>query len=131
VSYNIISLYESFLEIFRKIRKGGTGVNKIGVAASSWRRKDDCSKNRVGSPSWIKRRIDMEKSISLLKLVSSLQAHLLMNTYLIILSSSAVRFVYIAIVINISSIKKLKMLVAEFATGREIRSDVVELSKAA
>jgi hypothetical protein len=53
-----------------------------------------------------------------------------MNTYLIILSSSAVRFVYVAIVINISSIKKLKMLVAEFATGCEIRSDVVELSKA-
>jgi hypothetical protein len=54
-----------------------------------------------------------------------------MNIYLIILSSSAVRFVYVAIVINISSIKKLKMLVAEFAAGREIRSDVVELSKAA
>jgi hypothetical protein len=55
VSYNIIFLYESFLEIFRKIREGGTGVSEIDVAASFWRRKDDCSKNRVGCPSWIER----------------------------------------------------------------------------
>lgn len=47
------------------------------------------------------------------------------SKYLVILSPSAVRLVYVATVINISSIKKLKMLVAEFATRRKIGSDVV------
>jgi hypothetical protein len=74
----------------------------------------------------------MEKSISLLKsgFFTPRSFSLMKSKYLVILSSSAVRLVYVATVINISSIKKLKMLVAEFATGCEIRSDVVELSKA-
>jgi len=73
----------------------------------------------------------MEKSISLQKLVCSLLDYsYTKKKYLVILSSRAVRLVYVAIVINISSIENLKMLVAEFAPRRKIRSDVVEFSKA-
>jgi hypothetical protein len=55
MGYNIIFLYETFFEILRKVREGGTSVSEIGVAAGFWRRKDDCSKNRVGGSSWIER----------------------------------------------------------------------------
>jgi len=68
VSYNIIVLYEIFFENLGKIIECRTGVREISVTSRFWWGEDNCPKNRIRGTSRVKRRIDMEESVSLPKL---------------------------------------------------------------